>query len=305
MLNELKENLPILVMEIGINHQGSVELTKDMMDIFFDAVYPYPSEKIYFKFQKREVREEIPEFQWNIPRVHPVTGKTVPYIEYKEDMEFSYEEYKDIDSYVLREFPDDFGGWYTSVWGMSSLYFMLKNFPDSPFIKIPSALIGNKPLIREAAKSGNHVVLSTGGATENDVIQAHCTYQNYRGPYYKFEEQELFVLSCTSTYPTPPDEVNLRKMFTLHDLLPRERIGFSSHSVSPLACILAAFSGATMIEFHVTLDRAMAGSDHAASIEPNGARLIARDILQAQRFIGEDKLEPTESELEKLKTLGK
>ncbi len=307
MLNDLKKDLPILVMEIGINANGSVELAKKTMDTFFNIVHPYPLDKIFFKFQKRIPKEDIPKSQWDIPRTHPVSGKLVSYLAYKLDMEFSRHDYYEINHHISERYPANFGGWYTSVWGIGSLNFMLDNFKEVPFIKIPSALIGNKDLIREAAKSGKSIILSTGGATEDEVLMAYSVYQDHRpaASILGAGNQELYVLACTSTYPTPPNEVNLNKILTLDNLLPKEKIGFSSHSVSPLACKLAAVMGATMVEFHITMDRAMSGSDHAASMEPNGARLIARDIMQAQRFLGDGKLKPTASELAKLKTLGK
>lgn len=296
MLNELKKDLPILVLEIGINHQGDVEIARDMMHKFTNATSNYPWRKIYFKFQKRTPREEVPRDMWENPREHPLTGKKMTYIEYKESIEFNQDDYRR----ATAEYSNE--TWYASVWGISSLHFMIKNFPSTPFIKIPSALLGNKPLIREATKSGRTIILSTGGATEKDVLDAYYTYHNYKSGG---DEQELYVLACTSTYPTPAEEVNISKIFTLHDLLPQAKIGFSSHSVSPLACVLAAMCGAYMVEFHITLDRTMRGSDHAASIEPHGAHLIARDIMQAKKFIGNGELKPTKSELKKLMSLGK
>lgn len=269
---------PILVAELGINHQGSFETLVDMANVFLGKGADY------VKTQMRTPRLCVPKDQWNKPKEW--NGQVMTYIEYKELMEFTEEQYDLFDKMFCEK-------WFPSVWDLPSLEKASKY--DLSYIKIPSAMLTNLELIAESAKLFP-IVISTGMSNWEQITNAvwtACKYSN-----------DITLLHCTSTYPVVDKEVNLKAIKTLRDSFSEARaIGFSSHSASPYPAIYSALLGAEFIEIHTTLDRTLPGSDHAASIEPPGVSLIARELKRIPDLLGDGEIRVYESEIEPMKKL--
>jgi N-acetylneuraminate synthase len=261
-----------IVAEIGINHNGSIENAKKMIDVAFEAGCDY------VKFQKRTIDKVYTQEQLDTPRESP-WGTTTR--EQKVGLELARDGYDIIHAHcpVL---------WYASPWDAESVVFVDSYAP--PFIKIPSALNTHWDLLEAVKESGKPVIMSTGMSTAAEV-DAVVKF---------FGDQLEYILACTSTYPTKADEMNLRYIETLKKQYPDKRIGFSNHSPGIIFCLAAAAIGAEMIEFHLTLDRSMYGSDQAASIEPTGARRLVRDVRAIESGMGDGKARVWPSE-EKIK----
>lgn len=293
--------LPIVVFEIGLNGNGRLDLIKRTVDAVCDQLGYYPLEKIFFKFQKREPEVSTPRSMWNVRRISPKTNNEMSYLEYRKEMEFSTEEYYEINQHIANR-VGRWNAWFVSVWDVDSAYWVREYWPEMPFVKLPSAHLKNEALLDTVSKFENPVVLSTGGATVADIRVA-VSYFNR--PFLK----DLWLLACTTTYPTPDEEVNITKMDTLRDMYISmaqyyaPRVGFSSHSSGILPVLMAGVMGADMIEFHVTTDRTLPGSDHAASLEGGRIGLIMRELLRIPIIRGNGIIEPSSSELEKLETL--
>lgn len=238
-----------LIAEIGINHNGSMEIAKQLIDAAvtakFDAV----------KFQKRtidtvytrEFLDSARESPWGTTQRHQ-----------KEGLEFNREQYQEIDRYCKEKGI----AWGASAWDVDAQYF-LREF-DTAFNKVASAMLGHKPLLREIASEGRKAFISTGMAT---LAEIDDVVERFRRANCPFE-----LMHCNSTYPMKDEDANLLCIPML-----RERyqcaVGYSGHEVSLLkVCTTAVVLGATSIERHITLDRAMYGSDQAASIH-TGASL--------------------------------
>lgn len=291
----LDDRVPLLVFEVGINHNGDLLLAMDTISEVMTLVdkYEYPRDSVFFKFQKRDPTVEVPREQWNKPRRSLRTGKMTTYIEYKHEIEFWKKEYDAIHKIISTRYTGV--RWLTSVWGLTSLAWMVENYRLQEFVKIPSAMVTNLDLIKRASKPYPNVIVSTGGATRAQIQDAVDAVDI---------SSDMYLLICTSTYPTEHHEVGLNRLHSYcYNWGNTATIGYSSHSASILVPVAAAIAGAGMIEFHVTLDRAMAGSDHAASIEIGGVGRIIRDILVSCVIGGNGKIGPTKSEEEKLGTL--
>lgn len=266
------ENRPtLLIAEIGINHNGDVELAKQLVGVAAragcDAV----------KFQKRTPDLCVPEAQKAIERDTPWGVMT--YLEYRHRIEFGEAEYKEIDRHC-RE-----GGvmWSASPWDLPSLEFLL-GF-DVPFVKVPSALLTDDPLLTACRATGKPVLLSTGMSTMDEIRHA----------FGLLDPTNTVLLHCTSTYPSRPEEANLRAI----DSLRREfnvPVGYSGHEVGLQISLAAAALGACVIERHITLDRAMWGTDHAASLEPAGLERLVRDVRIIEQALGDGRKRVFESE---------
>jgi len=256
-----------LIAEIGINHNGDIGIAKRLIDIANSAGFSY------VKFQKRCIERLFTDEELDKPKESP-WGKT--YREYKEHLEFSEAEYDEIDAYCKTVGIK----WFASPWDMESLQFLRKY--NNPFIKIPSALITNHRFLTACRNivSGDKqsIILSTGMADTTIVDTAiECIGKDVID----------CLMHCTSTYPTKPQDINL-------DIIPKwkschypMKIGFSNHYPGLLAMIGAAVCGTEMIEMHVTLDRAMYGSDQAASIEPEGMFKIAKYCKTIPEMMGD------------------
>lgn len=291
---------PKIIAEAGINHQGDVEILKRLADTAFRAGSDF------IKIQMRTPEICVPREQWEKPRVWK--GRQMTYIEYKNDIELSVDELWEFDTYVRRNYGTLWDGasrWASSVWDIPSLerYSQFR----TPFVKIPSAMITNKSLMMAARDSFSNIVISTGMSTLDEIKNAVKMFDL---------DHDLSVLHCCSAYPCPDEDVNLAGLISLEELLytvaeekghidqlPKWRVGFSSHSVSPLPAVYSVVLGAEIVEAHLTLDRAMEGSDHAASLEEPGLALLCREAKRIPLLWGEKYLGVQDSELEKRKSL--
>jgi len=263
-----------IIAEIGINHNGSIEVAKKLIDIAAvsgcDAV----------KFQKRNPDVCVPDHQKNIPRETP--WGTMSYLEYKYRMEFGKKEYDEIDNYCKEK---DIA-WSASPWDMDSLRFLEQY--DLPFIKMPSAMMTNEPLMRTAAKSGKKIIFSCGMSTLDETDQAVRWMEE--------ESAEFALLHCNSTYPAPLEDLNLKCIQTLKDRYACE-VGYSGHEFRLGTTVASIYLGATIIERHITLDRTMWGSDHLASVEPQGLIKLVKGIRELEIALGDGNKVVTEGEL--------
>lgn len=261
-----------LVAEIGLNHNGSVDTAKRLIDVAIlagcDAV----------KFQKRTPELAVPPEMRSVMRETP--WGTMTYLDYRHRVEFGEAEYQAIDDYCLeRAIP-----WFASPWDEPSVDF-LERF-DVPCIKIPSAALTDHALVRHAAKTGRPIVLSTGMSTI-EQIGAACKLLNPR---------KTILLHTTSTYPCSPAELNLRAIQTLRETFGYPT-GYSGHEVGLQTTYAAVVLGACFVERHITLDRAMWGSDHGASVEPQGLMRLVRDIRTIESSLGDGVKRVYESEV--------
>lgn len=249
-----------IVAEIGINHNGQIEIIKQLID----AVASAGCDAI--KFQKRTVdivysKEELDK------SVESPFGTT--YRALKEGLELGFEEYQEIDHYC-RELGIM---WFVSCWDESSVDFIDQFNP--PCYKIASPSLTNDNLLRHTRSKGKPVILSTGMSTLEQIEHA----------VQILGTDELVILHCTSAYPSPSEELNLRVIQTLADRYSCP-IGYSGHEVGISTTVAAAVLGAKVIERHITLDRAMWGSDQAASMEPQGIERLVGYIRTIERALG-------------------
>ena len=276
LFNELKNNHredPYLIAEIGINHNGDINIAKKLIDASnacdWDCV----------KFQKRDPDVCVPEEQKSVVRDTPWGEMT--YIDYKYRMEFGLDEYLTIDKYC-REKPID---WATSIWDINSLEFM-KQF-DVPFIKIPSAQITNKTLIESITQINHFYILSTGMMNWKMLDDVVNVLEKHNIKYA--------LLHCNSTYPAPHDELNL-------SVIPEMKkrygciVGYSGHEFDLEPSILAVAMGAQIIERHVTLDHKMWGTDQKSSLEVHAMDLLNKRMKGVRKIIGVPEKVITESE---------
>jgi N-acetylneuraminate synthase len=255
------EGWPVYVIaEIGLNHNGSVEIAKQLIDgavsAGADAV----------KFQKRTPELCTPKDQWGIERDTPWGRLT--YIEYRRRIELGEREYAQIDAHCRARGI----AWFASPWDQPSVDF-LEPF-DPPCFKVASASLTDLGLLRRLRATGRPVIMSTGMSSMEEIEQAVETAGT----------ENLLIAHATSTYPCPPEALNLRMIQTLAAKYPGCPIGYSGHETGLAPTWAAVAMGATFVERHITLDRAMWGSDQAASVEVSGfARLVAniRDIETA------------------------
>jgi N-acetylneuraminate synthase len=204
----------------------------------------------YVKFQKRNCDVCVPDIQKLAMRDTPWGRMT--YLGYRHKMEFSLEQYEEIDGYCREKGIK----WAASAWDKDSVDFLARF--DTDFIKIPSACITDLELLRYARASGVPIVLST-GAADWPIVDAAVKVLG---------ESLIYLLHCTSTYPSADTEQNLSCVTSLQHRYPHVKIGFSNHAAGSVSSIAAIALGARMVEVHITLSRAMWGSDHAASFEP-------------------------------------
>lgn len=252
---------PVFVIaEIGINHNGSMELAKQLIDAAADAGCDA------VKFQKRTPEACVPRDQWDVMRDTPWGRMT--YLEYRHKVEFTFEEYVEIDGYCKERGVL----WTASCWDLESVDFMGKFKPS--FFKAASASLTDIELLK-AMKSYGPLIISTGMSTWEEIEYAIS----------QIGTDNLLVAHSTSAYPCPVEELNLNMIHTLKQKYPELPVGYSGHETGLATTWAAVGMGATFIERHITLDRAMWGSDQAASVEPGGLmRLVAniRDIETAK-----------------------
>ncbi len=257
------EGCPVFITaEIGINHNGDLGIAKKLIDAAVlagcDAV----------KFQKRTPELCVPSDQRNLMRETPWGLMT--YMEYRLRVEFGHEEYAEIDRYCREKEII----WFASCWDEASVDFIEQYDPTC--YKIASACLTDDNLLRHHRRYGRPIVLSTGMSTIEQIDHA----MEILGT------ENLVLMHCNSTYPAKPEELNLRAIQTLGERY-KVPVGYSGHEVGLATSVVAAALGACMIERHITLDRAMWGSDQAASIEPHGFARLVRDIRVIECAMGD------------------
>ena len=267
-----------IIAEIGINHNGDMKIAKDLIEMSakagVDAV----------KFQKRTPELCVPEDQRNVMRETP--WGTMTYMDYRYKVEFEEKEYKELADYAASFNVHLFA----SPWDVVSVEFLAKM--KHPVIKIASASITDMELLKKVADSGLPIIMSTGMSTIEQIDAAVAVLPKDR----------LLIAHATSAYPCEVDELNLKMIPVLAEKY-QVPTGYSGHETGLQSTVAAIALGATFIERHVTLDRAMWGSDQAASVEPAGLQKLVRDIRVVERALGDGVKKVYESELKPMQRL--
>lgn len=267
-----------IVGEIGINHNGDIEVAKQLIDLAkwagVDAV----------KFQKRTPERAVPADQRDKMRETP--WGYISYLDYRYKVEFDEEQYRQINAHCKQKGMD----WFVSVWDEESVDFM-EAF-DTPCYKIPSASLTDHGLLRRVKETGKPIVLSTGMSTMDQIHAAVKVVGT----------DKLVLTHTTSTYPCEPEELNLRMIHTLREVFPVP-VGYSGHEVGLVTSAVAVAMGACFVERHITVDRAMWGSDQAASVEPQGLHALVKYIRVTEKSMGDGEKRVYESEQPSLKKL--
>ncbi|MFH1185130.1 MAG: N-acetylneuraminate synthase family protein [Chloroflexota bacterium] len=252
-----------IIAEVGINHNGDVEVAKRIIDAAVhagaDAV----------KFQKRTPAVSTPPEQQGQMRETP--WGYISYLEYRQKVEFGLDEYREIDRYCREQGIN----WLVSVWDEPAVDFM-QQF-QTPAYKVPSASLTDHALLNHVRKTGKPMILSTGMSTMQQIHRA----------VKAVGEENLVIMHCTSAYPCEPEELNLKMVQTLRNEFPHNPVGYSGHEVGLVPSTVAVALGACMVERHLTLDRAMWGSDHAASVEPGGFERLVKYIRVTEQSLGD------------------
>jgi N-acetylneuraminate synthase len=255
-----------LIAEIGINHNGDLSIVKKLIDnaksANFDAV----------KFQKRTIDVVYSKEILDSPRESP-WGTTTR--EQKEGLEFSYEEYKEIDKYCKHKNIE----WFASAWDLNSLEF-LKKF-NLNYNKIASAMIVDKNFLKEVAKQKKHTFISTGMSSLENIESVVKIFTENK---CSFE-----LMHCVSTYPMNPSDANLKTIRALKEKF-NCKVGYSGHENGIAVSLAASFFGLSSLERHITLDRTMYGSDQAASLEFSGMKNLTESLEKFFIAFGEAKL---------------
>ena len=251
-----------VIAEIGINHNGDIEIAKKLMDVAAqsgcDAV----------KFQKRTPEICVPEDQKSVLRETP--WGTMTYFDYKKRIEFEDAEFKIIDTHAKKLNID----WFASPWDVPSVDFLEKF--DVPCHKIASACVTDNELLSAINQTKKTTILSTGMSSIDEIDKAVAT----------LVDVPLAIAQSTSTYPCVASELNLRALISLGERY-NVPTGYSGHEHGLQATIAAVALGATFIERHITLDRSMWGTDHSASLEPAGLQRLVRDIRIVEEALGD------------------
>lgn len=251
-----------IIAEIGINHNGDIEIAKRLIDVAKDA----GADAV--KFQKRTIDLVYSKEFLDSPRESP-WGKTQR--AQKEGLEFGLMEYREIDKYCKAKGIE----WFASAWDIESLKF-LRQF-DLRYNKIASAMIVYEEFLKEVAKEGKYTFISTGMC---EVKHIDRIVEIFREAGCPFE-----LMHCVSTYPMDDEDANLRRIVTLRERY-KCKVGYSGHEVGLAVSYAAAALGITSLERHITLDRAMYGSDQAASVEPSGFRMLVGAIRKIEKAMG-------------------
>ncbi len=239
--------------EIGLNHNGDVEIAKKLIDVAALA----GAQAV--KFQKRTPEVSTPEHMKTVPRETP--WGTMTYLEYRYRVEFEQDQYAEIGAYADSKGLD----WFASPWDEPSVDFL--EAMDTVAYKVASASVTDIGLLQRMKDTGKPVILSTGMSTLEQIDRA----------VEVLGTDKLVILHATSTYPLPPEEANLLMIPALKARY-GVPVGYSGHEPGLQISLAAVAMGAVAVERHITLDRAMWGSDHAASLEPHGLMTLVRDI---------------------------
>ena len=254
---------PFVIAEIGINHNGDINIAKKLIDVAVD------SGADAVKFQKRTVDTVYTQDYLSGARESP-WGTTQR--DQKEGLEFGLEDYRKIDKYCKKKNI----AWTASAWDIESQQF-LREF-DVPFNKVASAMITHIPFLREVASERKHTFISTGMTEYEDIDKAIQIFNDHDCPFTLFH--------TVSTYPCELEDCNINMITTLIEKYSCP-VGYSGHEKGILPSVLAVSLGATSVERHITLDRTMYGSDQSASLEPSGFKRMIRDCKNAKKILGD------------------
>ena len=273
------DGFPVYIIgEIGINHNGDVEIAKELIrkahHAGMDAI----------KFQKRTPEICVPKQQQSQMRDTP--WGYISYLEYRHKVEFSQSQYSEIDR-LCKELGIT---WFVSVWDEPSVDF-IKEFQPACY-KVPSASLTDLPLLKKIKSTGRPMILSTGMSTMEQIRKAVA----------EIGSENLLITHTTSSYPCPPEELNLKMIETLTSEFDCP-IGYSGHEVGLVPSAIAVAMGACLVERHITLDRAMWGSDQAASVEPQGMEKLVKYIRVTEQSLGDGVKKVYESEQSSLQKL--
>ena len=266
-----------IIAEIGINHNGDIDLAKKLIDTAViagcDAV----------KFQKRTVDKVYTKEYLDGPRKSP-WGETQR--AQKEGLEFGKAEYDEIDAYCKKKGI----AWYASAWDIDSQKFLQQY--NCKYNKVASAMLTKDELLEEIAKEGKYTFIATGMSNYDEIDHAIEIFKKHNCPFE--------LMHCNSTYPMPIEDANLKLIHVLEEKY-QCKVGYSGHEAGTLVSTCAVAAGATSIERHITLDRNMYGSDQKASIEPYELCKLVKDIRDAEKIMGngEKVLTAAEEEVKK------
>lgn len=251
------------IAEIGINHNGDMKICKKLIDLAVlagcNAV----------KFQKRDLNSVYSKEYLSSYRESP-WGKTQR--DQKEGLEFNKKEYEEIDNYCKIKNID----WFASAWDLKSQSFLSKF--NCKYNKIASAMLINLDLLKMVSEEKKHTFISTGLSTMDDIEKAVKIFRENECPFE--------LMHCVSTYPMMASDANLKTIITLREKF-KCKVGYSGHETGLTVSYAAAALGATSIERHITLDRAMYGSDQAASLSPPGLKKLVPEIRRIEAALGD------------------
>jgi len=281
---------PKVVAEIGCNHKGEIEIAKEMIKIakIFCKVD-------HVKFQKRNVKELLTEEEYNAPHPNPINSYGDTYGAHREYLEFSLDQHRELKAYC-EEIGVDYS---SSVWDLTSAKEI--GLLNPKYIKIPSAINTHFSMLEWLCENyKGKIQLSVGMTAKNELDNIVKFFIN------KKRNKDLILYSCTSGYPVPFEDLCLLEIKKLKDKYENivDEIGFSGHHLGIAVDIAAYTLGATWIERHFTLDRTWKGTDHAASLEPDGLRRLVRDLKATKKaltFKKDDILEIERIQRDKLK----
>jgi len=262
-----------IIAEIGINHNGSVEIAKQLIDVAKDA----GADAV--KFQKRTIDLVYTKEMLDSPRESP-WGTTQR--AQKEGLEFGIKEYNEIDVYCKEKSIE----WFASAWDIESKKFLRQY--DCKHNKIASAMIVYEDLLKEVASEKKHTFISTGMTEVKQIDRAVEIFKNAGCPFE--------LMHCVSTYPMEDEEANLNRIKTLRDRY-KCNVGYSGHEVGLAVSYAATALGITSLERHITLDRAMYGSDQAASVEPAGFRQLIGAVRKIEKAMGDGNMTMNSKEI--------
>ncbi len=268
-----------IIAEIGINHNGDVEIAKQLIDVAKDA----GADAV--KFQKRTIDLVYTKEMLDSPRESP-WGTTQR--AQKEGLEFGKKEYDEIDAYCKEKGIE----WFASAWDLESKKFLRQY--DCKYNKIASAMIVYEDLLKEVASEKKHTFISTGMTEVKQIDRAVEIYKNAGCPFE--------LMHCVSTYPMEDEEANLNRIKTLRDRY-KCNVGYSGHEVGLAVSYGAAALGISSLERHITLGRAMYGSDQAASVSPTGFRQLIGAVRKIEKAMGDGNMTMNSKEISIAKKL--
>jgi sialic acid synthase SpsE len=278
MLGILNMQRPKVIAEIGVNHNGSMDILLEMVGVAAAAKCDY------VKFQTRTPDEDTPREVWDQLRRPPWNlNIEIPYIEYRRKMELSPDDY-----IVINERCNRLGiKWTTSCWGLTALHFITNMGVDLPALKVPSAKLTNEPLLRAMAKwakkFNRELWVSTGMSTQEEVDEAVAQIKDEMGSLFT---ENVVLFNCNSSYPAKTTELNLS---LINNWRPRYgcRIGYSSHSTTLGTSVSIIYLGYSHLEFHITFDRNAPGSDHSSAITYGGAFKLMSGLKDLEDAYGD------------------